>query len=252
MVLLGQVAWVSGAGTGFGSAIARRLAQDGARVACLDIDGEAADRCADSLDRLGLDAMALACDVADSASVAAAAQAVARRWAHITTVVNNAGVSQTIARMDQTPEAEIDRIFAVNVKSLQHVAVHLLPFLRAGGGGTVINIASVGGMRPRPGMAWYNASKAAVISLTQSMALEYARHAVRVNAIAPVAARTPMLETMLGETLEDSTRALAASIPLGRLAEPEDITAAVSFLASPSAAFMTGVVLPVDGGRLIS
>ena len=152
----------------------------------------------------------------------------------------------------KTPPDELDRLFAVNVKSLYHMAVHALPVLRERGGGNVINIASVTAIRPRPGMTWYNATKAAVISITHSMAAELAPDGIRVNAIAPGAGRTPMFDAMFGK--EDAAAAqerIAATMPLGRLAEPSDIAAAAVYLASDDAAFVTGVVLPVDGGRLI-
>jgi 3-oxoacyl-[acyl-carrier protein] reductase len=167
-------------------------------------------------------------------------------------LVNNAGVLQRPARLDKTPEAEIDHLLSVNLKSLHHMAVHVLPIMRLCKPACVINIASVTGLRPRPGMTWYNASKAAVISVTQSMAAELAPEGIRVNAIAPTAAHTPMLEAMFGDRLQDGIDRVLATIPLGRLCQGADVAAAALYLASADADFVTGIVLPVDGGRLVA
>lgn len=243
---------VTGAGAGFGAAMAERFASKGARVACADIDVEAAQRTAERLRTIGAQTLAIGCDVASGESVSDAVAQVVGCWGGFNVLINNAAVSQRPARIAKTPEADVDRLLAVNIKSLYHMAVHAVPVLRAAGGGSIINIASVTGLRPRPGMTWYNASKAAVISLTQSMAAELAADRIRVNAIAPVAGRTPMLETMFGDRIDDGIRNVMGTIPLGRLCEPTDVAAAAAFLASPEAAFITGVTLPVDGGRLVA
>lgn len=131
------------------------------------------------------------------------------------------------------------------------MAVHALPVMRKAGNGSVINIASVTGIRPRPGMTWYNATKAAVLSITQSMAAELAADGIRVNAIAPAAGRTAMFDSMFGDKLDEGIERMLETIPLKRLCEPTDIANAAVYLASDEASFITGIVLPVDGGRLV-
>jgi 3-oxoacyl-[acyl-carrier protein] reductase len=249
MRLEGKTAVITGAASGFGAEMARRFVAEGARVACVDRDGEAAAAHAGSL---GAAAIACRCDVADGDAVRAMVEEVTRRFGGFDTLINNAAITQKPARIAKTPAEEVDRLFAVNVKSLYHMAVHALPVLRAGGGGSVINIASVTAIRPRPGMTWYNASKAAVISITHSMAAELAPDRIRVNAIAPAVGRTPMFEAMFGKEAADAAHdKLVETMPLGRLSRPSDIAAAAVYLASDEAEFVTGVVLPVDGGRLI-
>ena len=248
MRLAGKTAIVTGAGGGFGEGIARRFAAEGTRVACVDIDSGAAARVASSL---GADALAIRCDIADGASYAAMVSDVVARFGGFDTIVNNAALTQKPARIAKTSEAELDRLLAVNIKSFWHMAVHALPVLRRGGGGAVVNIASVTAMRPRPGMCWYQATKAAVVSITQTMAAELAPDRIRVNAIAPAAGRTAMLDAMFGDDVEAGIERVVATIPLGRLAEPQDIAAAAVYLASDEASYVTGVVLPVDGGRLV-
>lgn len=250
--LSGQTALVTGAGSGFGAAIAERFARAGARVACADIDSDRARQCALQIERTGGKALALCCDVAIGESVREAVAAVREQWGGFSVLVNNAAISQKPARVGRTPESHIDRLLAVNIKSIYHMAVHAVPVLREAGGACIINIASVTAVRPRPGMTWYNASKAAVVSLTQSMAVELAPDKIRVNALAPAAGRTAMLETMFGERIEDGIQSVIQTIPLGRLCEAEDVAAAAVFLASPEATFITGVTLPIDGGRLAS
>jgi 3-oxoacyl-[acyl-carrier protein] reductase len=196
-------------------------------------------------------ALGLQCDVSDGASVGAMIAETVRLLGGIDILVNNAGLTQKPARIARIAEADLDRVFAVNVKSLYHMAVHALPVLRKRGGGVVINIASVAAIRPRPGMTWYNASKAAVISITQSMAAELAPDHIRVNAIAPAAGQTAMFTAMYGADSGDAAGRLVETIPLGRLCTPEDIAAAAVYLASDDAAFVTGTILPVDGGRLV-
>jgi 3-oxoacyl-[acyl-carrier protein] reductase len=131
------------------------------------------------------------------------------------------------------------------------MAVHALPVMRKAGNASVINIASVTGLRPRPGMTWYNATKAAVLSITQSMAADLAADGIRVNAIAPAAGRTPMFDSMFGDQLEQGIDRVLETIPLRRLCDPEDIASAAVYLASAEASYVTGIVLPVDGGRLV-
>lgn len=249
MMLAGRRAIITGAGSGYGLGMARRFAAEGARVICADINGDAATSAAASLNGLGV---GVRCDVSDGASVKAMVETAERELGGFDILINNAALTQKPARMAKTTEQEIDRLLAVNIKSIYHMAVHALPVLRKLGGGVVINIASVGAMRPRPGMSWYNATKSALITLTQSMAAEFAPDKIRVNAIAPVAGRTAMMDAMFGDDVEAGIARLLTTIPLGRLAEPEDIAAAAVFLASDDAAFITGVVLPVDGGRMVA
>ena len=149
-------------------------------------------------------------------------------------------------------EAELDRILAVNVKGLFHTANAAIPAMRANDQSSVIvNIASTGAVRPRPGLTWYNATKGAVTTLTKSMAIELANYRIRVNAVNPVAGDTPLLATFMGEDTPENREAFRQSVPLGRLSTPEDVASAVLYLASDEAALVTGVCLEVDGGRCI-
>ncbi|MFO1323714.1 MAG: SDR family oxidoreductase [Burkholderiales bacterium] len=251
MKLAAKRAIITGAGSGYGLGMARRFAAEGARVVCADIDGDAAEAAALAATGPGGAGLGIACDVSDGASVKAMVGMVERELAGFDILVNNAALTQKPARMAKTSEHDVDRLLAVNIKCLYHMAVHAMPVLRKQGGGVVINISSVGALRPRPGMAWYNATKAAMLTLTQSMAAEFAPDRIRVNAIAPVAGRTPMLNAMFGDDVDAGVARLLETIPLGRLAEPEDIAGAAVFLASDDASFITGIVLPVDGGRLV-
>jgi 3-oxoacyl-[acyl-carrier protein] reductase len=251
MRLKGKTALITGAGSGFGAEMARRFASEGAIVICADRNAENAQAVASSI---GASAHAAACDVSNSDSVKALAGMAAGVTGRIDVLVNNAGISQQPRRIAKLPEAEIDAIFAVNVKALYHAAGHILPIMVAGGGGSVVNIASVTAIRPRPGMTWYNAAKAAVISITQSMAGEFAENRVRVNVIAPGVGRTPMFDAIFKDPkkADEAHDRLVETFPLGRLSKPSDIAGAALYLASDDAEFVTGIVLPVDGGRLIA
>jgi 3-oxoacyl-[acyl-carrier protein] reductase len=167
-------------------------------------------------------------------------------------VVNNAGVGQLPKPLESVGEAEFDRLLAVNVKSVYLTARHLVPAMKAAGGGAILNIASTGGVSPRPNLAWYNASKGWMIAATRAMAIELARWQVRVNAINPVAGDTPLLATFMGgEDTPEARARILATIPLRRLSTPDDIAAAAVFLCSDEASMITGVALEVDGGRCL-
>jgi 3-oxoacyl-[acyl-carrier protein] reductase len=249
MRLEGKTAVITGAGSGFGAETARRFVAEGARVACVDINRDAAEGVAREL---GNAAIAARCDVADGSSVKVMVEDVVARFGPFDTLMNNAAITQMPRRIAKTPPEELDRLFDINVKSLYHMAVHALPVIRKRGGGNVINVASVTAIRPRPGMTWYNATKAAVISITHSMAAELAPDHIRVNAIAPGVGRTPMFEAMYaGKDADAAHNMLVETMPLGRLSKPSDIASAAVYLASDEAEFLTGVILPVDGGRLV-
>jgi 3-oxoacyl-[acyl-carrier protein] reductase len=244
----GKVALVTGAGSGFGQGIAETFAREGARVAVVDINEAAASAVAASL---GASAIGLAADVAKAADVARAVEQTVAAFGSLDILVNNAGISHRNRPMLEVDEAEFDRVFAVNVKSIYLFAQAAVPRMRAQGRGVIVNIGSTAGLRPRPGLTWYNGTKGAVHAITKSMAIELAPDRIRVCALAPVAGETPLLATFMGEDTPEKREAFKGSIPLGRLSRPDDIAKAALFLASDEADLITGVVLEVDGGRCI-
>ena len=248
MRLKGKAALVTGAGQGFGFGIAEAFVREGARVACLDVKGEVAEAAAK---RFGASAMALQADVSNRGEVERAARAAIDALGRVDIIVNNAGTTHRNKPLMEVEEAEFDRIFAVNVKSILLTAQAFIPHMRAHGGGVFINVGSTAGLRPRPGLTVYNGSKAAVHVMTKSMALELAADKIRVCALAPVAGETPLLAMFMGEDTPEKRAAFKATVPLGRFSTPQDIGAAALFLASDEAGFLTGVVLEVDGGRCI-
>ena len=248
MRLRGKGAVVTGAAQGFGLAIAETFAREGARVALFDLNGEAAKAAAT---KIGGGALAVSCDVSRKDEVDRAAKAAIDSFGRIDILVNNAGTTYRNRPMLEVDEAEFDRVFAVNVKSIFLTAHAFVPHMREKGGGALINIGSTAGLRPRPGLTWYNATKGAVHLMTKSMAVELAPDKIRVCALAPVAGDTPLLASFLGEDTPERRAAFKATVPLGRFSTPQDIANAALFLASEEANFLTGVVLEVDGGRCI-
>lgn len=250
MTLSGKCTVVTGATSGFGAGIARRYVAEGARVAVVDIDEEGANRVAHEL---GDRAFVAVCDLTSLAAVADAMAEVTSRFERIDVVVNNAGWSHPNQPMLDVDEATFDKVFAINVKSIYNMTRATLPAMRSSGaGGVIINVGSTAGISPRPGLSWYNASKGAVNTLTQAMAAELAPEGIRVNCIAPVLGETALLETFMGGPDTPAMRErFVATIPLGRLSTPRDVANAAAFLASEDADFLTGVILPVDGGRTI-
>lgn len=244
----GRIAVVTGGASGFGRGIAERFAREGARVAILDIDEVGALRAAHEI---GGDVLAVHCDVSRLDSVTRAAARVLDAFGGIDVLVNNAGTSHRNQPMLDVSEEEFDRVFAVNVKSIYNTAKACVPVLRQRGGGVIVNIGSTAGIRPRPGLVWYNASKAAVNALTRAMAIELAPDRIRVVGVAPVAGDTPLLPTFMGGDSPELRAKFLATIPWGRFSRPEDVAAAVAFLASDEAEMITGAVLEVDGGRCI-
>lgn len=250
MRLKGKTALVTGAGSGFGEGIARTFAREGARVAIVDINLDGAKRVAASI---GASAIAVETDLTSAAQTEAAVKAAAEfGGGRLDIVVNNAGWSHRNKPMMEVTEEEFDRVYAINVKAIFHMSRAIIPHYRAKGGGVIINIGSTAGIRPRPGLTWYNSTKGAVNLLSRSMAVELAPDRIRVNCVAPVIGATGLLEQFMGmpDTPENRAKFLG-TIPLGRFSTPDDIANACLYLASDEAEFITGVVLEVDGGRTI-
>ncbi len=247
--LAGKIAIVTGAGGGFGEGIARAYVEAGARVIVADIKADAAQRVAHEL---GAAASAFTVDVTNKVQVEALVRHCVDTFGPPDIVVNNAGTTHKNRPMLEVDEATFDRVFAVNVKSIYHMTQAVLPLLRQQGGGVILNIGSTAGIRPRPGLTWYNASKGAVNLLSKSMAVELGPENIRVNAICPVMGATGLLEDFMGvpDTPENRSR-FTGTIPLGRLSTAEDIATVAVFLASDAAAFLTGIEFPVDGGRTV-
>jgi 3-oxoacyl-[acyl-carrier protein] reductase len=247
--LEGKVAIVTGAAGGFGEGIARLFATEGARVLLADLDLAKAEKVAAEI---GPRAKARHCDVADGASVHAAVKACVDAFGPPDIVVNNAGTTHRSQPMLDVDEATFDKVFAVNVKSIYYMSQAVIPLMRQRKQGVIINIGSTAGMRPRPGLTWYNGSKGAVNLLSKSMAAELGPDNIRVNAVCPVMGVTGLIEQFLGAPNTPENRArVIAGIPLGRMSTPEDVANATLYLASDAAKFITGVELPVDGGRTI-
>ena len=247
--LEGKIAIVTGAAGGFGEGIARLFVAQGARVLLVDIDLAKAQQLATEL---GECASAQRCDVSNGDEVRAAVQACVDVFGTPDIVVNNAGTTHRNQPMLDVDEATFDRVFNVNVKSIFYMTHAVLPLMRKRGSGNIINIGSTAGIRPRPGLTWYNASKGAVNLLSKSMAAELGPDNIRVNVVCPVMGATALIEQFLGVPDTPESRAkVIAGIPLGRMSTPQDVANATLYLASDASAFITGVELPVDGGRTI-
>ena len=248
MRLKDKTAIVTGAGSGFGKGIAMRFAKEGARVGVIDINAEAAREVAS---QIGNSAFAMEADVSIDGDVSRMVQEALDRWGQLDILVNNAGTTHRNQPMTEVTEEEYERIFAVNVKSVYLGAKHVVPVMKKQGFGVILNVASTAGVRPRPGLVWYNTSKGAMMTATKAMAIELAGEKIRVNAINPVAGETGMLHLFMGEDTPEKRAQFISSIPLGRLSLPGDMANAALFLCSDEAEMITGLCMEVDGGRCI-
>ena len=244
---------VTGAGNGIGEGIARRLASEGAAVTVNDINEAGGQRVVAEITSAGGTAQFVRADVTRSAEVKALVGAAVQRYGKLDAMVNNAGWTHRNRPMLEVSEDEFDKVYAINMKSIYLSAIHAVPALRANGGGSFINIASTAGLRPRPGLTWYNGSKAAVIITSKSMAAELGPDNIRVNCINPVFnPDTGLAAEFAGGPVDETRRAkFLATIPLGRFSTALDVANAALYLASDEAAFVSGICLEVDGARCV-
>ena len=244
----GKVALVTGAASGFGEGIAKRFGEEGAKVLCADLNIKDAERVARDL---GAGALPFRADVAKRDDSDEMIDVCMKEFGRLDILVNNAGYSHRNGSLLDVDEETFDMIGAVNMKAIYHSTLKVVPIMERQGGGSIITTASTAGLRPRPGLTWYNASKGWAITATKSMAVELAPKNIRVNCLCPVAGETGMLATFMGEDTPEKRAQFRASIPLGRLSTPLDIANAALWLASDEAEFITGVALEVDGGRCV-
>ena len=245
MRLKGKTAIITGAGSGFGEGIARRFAQEGAKVIVNDINAQGGERVAREVG-----GQFVLADVTKGADWAKLVQAAG---ANLDIVVNNAGWTHRNKPYLEVSESEFDRVYAVNVKSVYLSAMHAVPVLRKRGGGCFVNIASTAGLRPRPGLTVYNSSKGAVILMSKSMAAEFGPDRIRVNCVNPVFSPDTALSAEFagGALTEEAKKRFLATIPLGRFSTPLDIANACLYLASDEAAMVSGTCVEVDGARCV-
>lgn len=243
-----KVAIVTGAASGFGEGIARRFAEEGAKVVVADLNVKGAERVAGDI---GEAAVAVRTDVSLRAEVEAMVATAMEAFGRVDVMVNNAGYTHRNGDMLKVEEETFDLITAVNMKAIYHAARAVVPIMERQGGGVILTTASTAGLRPRPGLTWYNASKGWAITATKSMAIELAPKNIRVNCLCPVAGETGMLEKFMGADTPEIREKFRSSIPLGRFSTPLDIANAALFLVSDEAALITGVAMEVDGGRCI-
>jgi len=244
---------VTGSGGGIGEGIARRFAEEGAHVVVNDINRDAGERVAALIRDKGGKAAFFAADVTKSADMKALVDFAVKQWGKLDVMVNNAGWTHRNRPALEVTEEEFDRVYAINVKSIYLSTIHAVPVFRANKGGSFINIASTAGVRPRPGLTWYNGSKGAVITTSKSLAAEFGPDNIRVNCINPVFnPDTGLSAEFAGGPVDDARRAkFLATIPLGRFSTSLDVANAALYLASDEAAFISGVCIEVDGARCV-
>jgi 3-oxoacyl-[acyl-carrier protein] reductase len=244
-----KVAIVTGAASGFGAETARMYAAEGAKVVLADINEEGAKQVAASI---GPAALAVRCDVTKRADIEQLVAQTVRHFGGLDIVVNNAGWTHRNMPLLDVDEETFDRVYAINVKSIYYMTFAVVPIMRKQKRGVILNVGSTAGIRPRPGLTWYNSSKGAVNLMSKSLAVELGPDGIRVNAICPVMGATGLLESFMGmPDTPENRKKFIATIPLGRLAESKDVARAAVFLASDEAEFITGVEFPVDGGRTV-
>ena len=246
--LAGRVALITGGASGFGAAMAQVFSDEGAKVLIGDINDSGAH---DVAKRLGDSVKAVKMDVTNGDDWQRVVDGLVNDWSRLDIVVNNAGTSYTNKPTADVTEAEFDRVFTVNVKSVYWSAAVAIPAIkRAGNGGSIINIASIGSVRPRPGLVWYNATKGAVSNATKALAAEYGPDQIRVNALCPLLSGTALFSAFTGvENTPENVKKFLWNVPMGRLTVPSDVANAALFLASDEGKFVNGVNLEVDGGR---
>ncbi|KAL1963346.1 hypothetical protein VTN77DRAFT_8467 [Rasamsonia byssochlamydoides] len=247
-----KVAIVTGAGQGFGEGITKKFIEEGAKVVLVDINTANAERVA-AAQPPGT-AVFVTGDVSVEADWRKAIDTALAQFGQVDVVVNNAGVVNIAMPSIEVVEQEFDRLIRINTKSLYHSAKVIVPvFRQQGRGGVFVNISSISAPRPRPNLVWYAASKGAVSAATKGLAAELAKDNIRCNAICPVVGETAMIPLVLGkQDTPENRQTYLSGIPLGRFATPADVANAAAFLASDEASFITGIELPVDGGRSLN
>ena len=248
-----KVVIVTGSGGGIGEGIAKHFAAHGAKVLVNDIQAAAGEKVVQEIQAAGGTAAFFAADVTRSDDVKAMVQEAVRLWGHLDVMVNNAGWTHRNRPALEVSEDDFDRCYAVNMKSIYLSTIHAVPEFRKNGGGVFINIASTAGIRPRPGLTWYNGSKGAVITTSKSLAAELGPDNIRVNCINPVFnPDTGLSAEFAGGPVDDARRAkFMASIPLGRFSTALDVANAALYLASDEGSFISGVCIEVDGARCV-
>lgn len=249
--LAGKVAIVTGAASGFGLAVTRKFVAEGAKVVASDINADGLEK-AFSSSTYSTNVASVSANVTLASDWEKMVETAVSKFGGLDIVVNNAGTSYKNKPTLEVTEAEFDRVMAVNVKSIFLSIPAVVPALKKRGGGSIINIASIGAMRPRPGLVWYNASKGAVANASKGLAAEFGKDQIRVNAICPLLSGTGLFEMFVGVPYtEENMKKFLFNVPLGRLTDPGDVANTCAFLASDEGKFITGVNLEVDGGRAV-
>lgn len=253
MRLKDKVAIVTGAGSGFGAGIAKRFAEEGAKVVVNDINVPNGERVAAEISGGGRRALFVRADVTRGNDWASLVGATLSAFGRLDVVVNNAGWTHRNKPYLEVTEAEFDKVYAINVKSVYLSALHAVPVFRKQGGGCFVNIASTAGLRPRPGLTVYNSSKGAVILMSKSMAAEFGPDKIRVNCVNPVFSPETALSADFagGAVTEEAKKRFLATIPLGRFSTPLDVANACLYLASDEASMISGSSIEVDGARCV-
>lgn len=250
--LEGKAAVVTGGSSGFGEGIAKRYAQEGAKVVVADINQDGGQRVVDEIKSAGGEARFVSADVAEADANMAMIKACQDQFGSMDILVANAAIGMQPTPLAETDDDFFDRIFRINVRSVFLGAKHAVPVMKKQGGGSIIVTVSTAALRPRPNLATYNATKGALVPLCKALALEVAGDKIRVNGLCPVAGETAMLPDFLGSADPvEGRKAFVSTVPMGRLSTPEDIATAALFFADDESGFITGTMLEIDGGRCI-